>query len=320
MIDKVSVDALMQCTDKNVRKMDHFSAFFIKLIDKDYTTNKISECADAYKNAGDHYKHIGQYEDAAKAYEKAGLMYERLPGSDKSKYYDATEQYLNAGNCYIKHDTKKTILFYNIALDCCTNGLNFKKACKIYKDLGKIYEDQKEFKMSIKSYIKALNHNELDFGPANTKKEIMKKLAELGIKNNDFGYSCGIYKKMIEENINDQTLQRYVLKDYILKYILCECTFQFELYDDVLMGKHIEMLLERYVTLLPSFKNTPEYELLCKCVDIFMDEKKKDLGLLRHSFTQLFSDHGINKLFLELVDFYDRIEVTDYEYESIDLS
>lgn len=295
--EKNAIDSLLAQIENDSKKNKVFS-FFVKLIDKYYENNRIDEMATTYNTIGARYKQIKYYDDAGKAYEKSAKLYDTLNQSRES-----TEQYLNAAKCYkgqIQIDN------YNLAINQCIKGMNFKKAMKICIDLGKIYENDNNFNKSIHMHMKAYEYGEMDLMSQCEKNELFIKLANLGIKNGDYKFSHEIYRNLINENINNETkLLRYRMNNFIFRFILCEFILQTEHHSSIEMAQYIGDLIKKYNLLWASFEISNEYKLLIECVNVCSndDGHKIEMIINKNCHQHIVNDPIIKKLFSDLIGF-----------------
>lgn len=322
---KADIDLLMQQLETGAKKRNKVVSFFTKIIDKNYENNQREDLAIAYSDLGSRYKQIGCHDNASQAYEKSAKIYDMLANVDDLFWRDAVEQYLNAGNSCKSTNLQKTVDLYILAIDRCEKGRNYKKAYKIYKDLGNIYENVNELDKSIDVYTKALQCNDVCETNQGMKNEISIKLAELGIKNSDYKYSHDMYLNLINDNVKkeqESSLFKYKMNDLIFRYILCDFILHVETHDNISIAQHIDKLIDKCNKLWPSFEISNQHQLLIDCVHVCANDDgcKIKMFITDKSYVQIFSDPLIKKIFIDLIGFLDAMSLGPGELEVVDLS
>ncbi len=345
-MNKISVDKSIEKADKIINDIDagKFKNLIMKAMGGEFYINeKIVDAADIYLNAAIKYKYMNLYKEAADTHVKSALAFERLK-TNHNKIY-AVEQYQLAGDVYQKIDTLiyESEKCYKIALTLCTSLMNNREKSKIYKKLGKLYEDMDEFDMSKTMYLSAYECDVFEKCSSLQKHKSLIKIAQLSIKNKNYENAFEIYDQLVKELLLEKT--SYHTKCHVVKSILM-CTLCYLIVNfKTKIGKKeifnandisdciddINKKIQYYINSCPLFNLSLEYRLLEKLIKSF--DNKEDVDnkvyvdnlMSSYKISKTEDTQLIEELLLEIMNLYNingknNDSDIDHEFEEIDLS
>jgi len=212
---------------------------------------KYEEAAELFTKAGNTFKISKQWDKAGDAFVRAAECYLKL----KDVNYEAAQNYINAVLCY-----KKTNV--TVAVQCMRRGIEifkdegkFSTAAKYQKDLGELFEGQPDPENALDAYQASADLYESSDAPKSASPCLLK-VAQLSAQLERYDKAAELYERMATEAI-DNNLQRYSVKDYLLRAGLCR------LVTDVVAT---ERALEEYASMDATFASQREYTFLTKLV------------------------------------------------------
>lgn len=265
----------------------------------------LEDAANIYSSCGDKYKYINLLEDAGEAYLKSANVYEQLSERFTEQHdgvwiKSSAEQYVNAANVYKIIDIQKTKQFLIRASRLYFNARNYKRAAKIYQELGKIYEDDEDFNEAIKNCEKALECYVVDNNSPVQKNIIQIKIAELAIMNDDYPYGSKLYEEVIKGTIynGENILIKYYVKEYILKILLSNFIINIDRYDNNgFVVQNMKTLIDGYCDQFQQFAASEEENLILECIRMYENYEEEKIIEYLHNHKSGVNNTIVARLF-----------------------
>lgn len=207
-----------------------------------------------YEDAADLLTQSANQFKLAKSWDKAGSVFIKLSNCHLKldSRHEAATAYVDAASCYKKTSTKGAISCYLQAVDIYVDMGRYSNAAKYCKEIGELYELEKNSDKAILYFEKAADYYE--FQESNSLANKCKlKVAEISAQLEQYQKAIQIYEDVARQSLNNNLL-KYGVRGHLLNAGICQLCR-----GDVVA---ITNALEQYENLDPTFSRTREYRFL----------------------------------------------------------
>jgi len=250
-----------------------------------YDASKKQEALEIFKGV---YTKLLIQRDYKRCAETAVKMAELYDYCDDRFY--ANDSYKKAADCYLKDgQIDKSAETYLYTISRFEEDGKLSSAARSCEELALVYHNNNKLKQAINIYKKSSDFYEADGRILNSLK-LLKVVANIYIELGEFEEARNIYKKII--SVPDASQNKLSFDDNLYMLSLCE----FYLFSKCNNIKELELLLDTYVNISPSFETCREYSLINKCIGAFINGNIDDFteALVNYDCVKKLSDTQVN--------------------------
>lgn len=257
------------------RKLNSFSFFS--------SGNKYEEAAEIYGNAAAQFKITKQFDKAGDAYLQAAEV------SRKAKNeMEATDFYTQAAQAYRKVNPEEAIRVYTLAASMHMDQNHFSTAAKIYKSIGELSEEDRNWKAAIDAYAKASDCYLAEDSNASSN-QMLLKVAHYSALLEDYRRAIEVYEQVANASLDSQLLS-YGVKEHYFKAMLCHLALSASSNSHFGHYEELDAALDKYKSNHPAFEDSRECKFIAQCIKAMQEgevEKFQDALIDFDSITKL---------------------------------
>jgi alpha-soluble NSF attachment protein len=183
---------------------------------------------------------------------------------------ETTEYYTQAAQAYRKVNPEEAIRVFNLAAALHMEQNRFSTAAKIYKSIGELCEEDRNFSAAIEAYTHASDCYIAEDSTTNAN-QMLLKVAHYAAIQEDFKRAIELYEQVALACLDSQLLS-WGAKDHYFKAMLCQLAIAGKVGAGSLLGiDEAENAWEKYKGNYPAIEGTRE----CKLIDQLIEAMKE---------------------------------------------
>jgi len=231
-----------------------------------FSGNKYEEAAELYAQAAAQFKISKQWSRAGEAYLQAA------ESSKKAKNeMEATDFYTQAAQAYRKENPEEALRVYNLAAMLHMEQSHFSTAAKIYKSIGELCEEDRNWGGAIEAYSKCADCHAAEDSNASANQALLK-VAHYCALVEDYNKAIELYEQISNASLNSPLLV-YSVKDYYFKAMLCRMVVSATAQSKYGHYEELEAALDKYKSNYPAFDDTRECKMVTECLHAMQEDE-----------------------------------------------
>lgn len=222
---------------------------------------KFDDAVELFNSAAAQFK-IG------KCWEKAGNAYLAAAEVCQVKLKDdsqATEYYTNAAQCFRKENPEEATRVYSLAAQMHMEQNHFSTAAKIYKAIGEMCEEDRNFKGALDAFSQSADC----YLAEDTKvsgSQMLLKVAHYSAILEDYKRAVELYEQVAEQALQQQ-LTSWGAKEHYFKAMLCKMALLANNKDLGSTMEELDRTFEKYKNSYPAFEDSREAKFIESMLD-----------------------------------------------------